>query len=506
MGSMYAPFVAGTAKRTWKGNAVIALALLAGCNGGEVVLGTADPTLPPLAAGCGFDAPAFCETFETPHPGGRGGEIDESRWSFSRWDRTTSLWWTRATAQSFPDGMPPVATLCGQPFQGVLPPNDVRTCEGVGVDGTVSRQLHEVFDDQGDFALHSFMARQPFDFTGRTGKLVFDVDAKQNPYNQGHGWWNEVWITEAPGPLPHDEATGGVFTYPRRGIGIQFTRQGAELELPADGSWWGNAVGRVIVVDDDRVIHDYRYYDGFDDDGEEVNFRARDAALNHVEIRISQDRLEVWVSDVDDPGTTRRRAAVGNLDLGFSRGYVHLQHAQFDARIDGMPGCEAGVPGTCPTSSQTYRWDNIAFDGPRYPLLRAYDVADNAEIVGQETLPGRSEPEDVYRLGYFFTDEVGAYVFTLAGVDTEDARGALLDFNLYTRTGRQLDYRFNDGPTHTFTVPPGVAPEDDEVLRTFSVEVPLGELRSGDNTLSVQMAPPYGDIEAIGNLDLSLHE
>jgi hypothetical protein len=482
---------------------MIALVLLAACNGGEVILGTAEPTLPPLAASCGFDDPAFCETFETPHPGGRGGEIDESRWAFGRWNRTTSLWWTRATARSFPDQMLPVATLCGQTFQGVLPPNDVRICDGVGVDGSVSRQLQEVFDDQGDFALHSFMARQLFDFTDRTGQIVFDVDAKQNPYNRGHGWWIEVWITEDPAPLPYGEATGGVFAYPRRGVGIQFTRQGGELEIPADGSWWGNAVARAIVVDDYRVIHDYTYYDGFDDDGEEVNFRARDGALNHVEVRISRDRLEVWVSDVDDPRTTRRRAAVGSLDLGFSRGYVHFQHAQFNASLDGMAGCETGVPGTCPTSSQTYRWDNIGFDGPRYPLLRAYDVADNAELAGQETLPGRGMPEDVYRLGYFFSDEQSSHVFRLAGIDTQGARGAALDFNLYSRLGRQLAYRFNDGPMHVFTVPPGQVPEDD-VFRTFSIEVPLAELMPGDNALTVQMAPPYGDTEAIGNIDLSL--
>jgi hypothetical protein len=461
------------------------------------------PTLPPLDASCGFDAPAFCETFETPHPGGRGGEIDESRWSFGRWARTTSLWWTRATAQSFPDLMLPVATFCGTTFQDVLPPDDVRACPGTGVDGTTSRQLNEVFDDQGDFAFQSFMARQPFDFTDRTGRLVFDVDAKQNPYNAGHGWWIEVWITEDPTPLPYHEAPGGVFSYPRRGIGIQFARQGGELEIPADGSWWGNAVGRVVVVDDYRVLHDYTYYQGFDDDTD-VNFRARDGELNHFEIRIAKDRLEVWASDVDDPLNTRRRASVGDLDLGFTRGYVHLQHAHYNAIKDGMSGCEDLVPGTCPTPSQTYRWDNIGFDGPRYGFLRAYDVADNFELVGQDELPGRPDPVDAYRLGYFFSEDRSSHVFDLAGVDTAGARAAVLDFNLYTRTGRQLDYRFNDGPTHTFTVPPGESPEDDDVFRTFSIEVPLAELTSGDNTLTVGMAPPYGGTEGIGNIDLSL--
>src|SRR5687767_6519792 len=43
---------------------------------GPVVLG--DPA-------CGLGNAAFCETFDAPSPGGRGGEIDETRWAFSRW-------------------------------------------------------------------------------------------------------------------------------------------------------------------------------------------------------------------------------------------------------------------------------------------------------------------------------------------------------------------------------------------------------------------------------------
>jgi len=52
-------------------------------------------------------------------------------------------------------------------------------------------------------------------------------DAKVNPYNVGHGWWIELWITEDPTPLPHDEFDN-VFTVPRRGIGFLF-RFGVEL-------------------------------------------------------------------------------------------------------------------------------------------------------------------------------------------------------------------------------------------------------------------------------------
>ncbi|HEU5074138.1 MAG TPA: hypothetical protein VFU02_08195, partial [Polyangiaceae bacterium] len=224
---------------------------------------------------CGLEDPAFCETFESVHPGGRGGEIDETRLSFARWNRTASEWWTRTPASSYTDRMPPVATFCGEPFENILPPGDVRVCDGVGVDGQMSGQLQELFDDQGDFAYQGVRIRQLFDFTDRVGTVVFDVDAKQNPYNQGHGWWIELWITEDPGPIPYHEAPGGVFAFPRKGIGIQFTRQGHELEVPEDGSYWLNTPARILTVNDYRVIHDMHHFN-FAEVTEDLNFRSYD--------------------------------------------------------------------------------------------------------------------------------------------------------------------------------------------------------------------------------------
>src|SRR5205085_1679177 len=121
--------------------------------------------------------PAFCEKFDTPKPGGRGGDLDESVWSFSRWGHATQYLFVRIPAKTYTDRLFP-ATFCGQPFSGILPGADAKICDGIGVDGTTSRQLNEVFDDQGDFAYNSMRIRQPFDFTNRTGKIVWDVDAK----------------------------------------------------------------------------------------------------------------------------------------------------------------------------------------------------------------------------------------------------------------------------------------------------------------------------------------
>ena len=49
-----------------------------------------------------------------------------------------------------------------------------------------------------------------------------------------------------------------------------------------------------------------------------------------------------------------------NLNLSFTRGFVHFQHAQYNAAkaVDGV---------SLSARHQTYHWDNIGFDGPVLP-------------------------------------------------------------------------------------------------------------------------------------------
>src|SRR5690349_1671962 len=124
---------------------VTCLALaLAGCSG-DVNLG-GGPTHQPNdgggsggsagsggSVGVGCDGLAFCDDFETASPGGRGGDLDETRWSFGRWAHAVQYFWYRLPANTYPDAFVP-ATFCGSPFSNVLPPADARTCAGAGVD------------------------------------------------------------------------------------------------------------------------------------------------------------------------------------------------------------------------------------------------------------------------------------------------------------------------------------------------------------------------------------
>lgn len=437
-----------------------------------------DPNVP--AGSCGLENPAFCETFETKHPGGRAGDLDENVWSMARWGHQSRMFFVRNPATTVDDVVFP-ASFCGRPFEGLLPYDDVAICDGIGVDGRMSGQLNEVFDDQGDFGFNSIRVRQLFDFTGRTGTVVFDVDAKVNPYHQGHGWWIELFITEDPSPLPYHEAPG-VQSFPRNGVGFAF--QGFNsCEKSAELMY--NALNRVIVTRNHEIVHDYAEADLEHDSNDDAVrcVKTQDMKPNRFKFMINKDSVEVFGSDYDDPTNLRRIARTDNLDLPFSRGYIHIQHAHYNARKDGNV-----------TPVQTYSWDNVGFDGPTYPLPRAYEVQDNdgedADDVG-----GRM-------YGYYLTDDSWT-ALSLPEVELAGATKASFGFTIHNfEFARTLEYRFNGGPVHEFTVPRFGS---EGGVRGFAVDVPLDELVEGTNRLEVRMQDPDpSQHDVIANMDLTL--
>ena len=229
---------------------------------------------------CGLDDAAFCEQFETASPGGRGGPLDETRWAFSRYGHLPTQFFVREPA-STESGFDAPATFCGQPFSNLMPGQDVEFCDGPSVGGGTSSQLNEVFNDQGDFGYNSMMIRQPFDFTGRTGTIVLDVDAKFNPHNLGHGWWVEFWITEDPTPMPYHGAPT-VYAIPKNGVGFAFFGFGS-----CGKENWINTLDEVTVAHEYEIVHSFKDFDypsGFDG----RCFRTSDGILNHFELRISK--------------------------------------------------------------------------------------------------------------------------------------------------------------------------------------------------------------------------
>ena len=88
-------------------------------------------------------------------------------------------------------------------------------------------------------------------------------------------------------------------------------------------------------------------------------FKVADSKLNRFELHISKDMAELYASDAGMPSTLRLVTRVNNLNLAFTRGYISFQHTHYNAR---KSPAGSNQPGTTP--SQTFRWDNIGFEGP----------------------------------------------------------------------------------------------------------------------------------------------
>lgn len=443
------------------------------------------------AKDCGLDNPAFCEDFESgPHPGGRSGDLDETKFAFSRWGHTLTFFdragaWTKRPDPVF-DVQRNMPTLCGAEFSNVVIGEDARVCKGPGVGDLVSYQFQEVFDDAGDFGINSLMIRQPWDFS-EGGVLVFDVDGKRNDYYEGHGWWFELWVTEDPAPVPYHTAPT-VGSFPRNGLGIQFSPMGTCLQKPTEDC---NEVATIFVAKNYHIIHEWPGAGNYPREG---GFVARDAELNHFEVRLTKDRAEIWATD---SGSTELYLVqtIEGLELNFDKGFVHLQHSHYNAFKDGRPTYQDGV---WSSPAQTYRWDNIGFNGPKLPALRAYDFPLNNRRSQSEYFP----ETDIVKYGYDLDRKV---VLTVEDVDLTGATKALLNVNMGVQTGRTLNFRINGGEEQSFTCPDYGSPGMNNYghLRAFSIEIPLDSLVQGDNEFEFSVTK-YEPWDMIGNIDLSL--
>lgn len=437
----------------------------AAATGGSATTGGVPSTGPVGSTACGLAAPAFCEDFETPHPGGRGGDINEDVWSVARWSMSDwALFARNPASHNFPTNAANAPTFCGQSFTAVLPPNDMKLCAGIS-GGATSTQLMELLTDGDGFGLNSFRVRQPFDFTGRTGTIVFEVDAKRNKGFDGHGWWTEFWITKDPAPLPYHGAPT-VGAYPTDAIGFQIApnTQACFNDVAC------NEVGHLFLARDYQITRDV----GLDS----APLKTADGKTNRFKVLLNNSTCEVWATDFDKPTEFKKIVSVSNLNLRFSVGYLHLQHSQYNAQKGGMA-----------TSAQTYRWDNVGFDGPVLPTPRAYDAADKGP-----------RSDGAFDMGYAVPTS-GTTAINIPGVDLTGATKALMNLNIFANGSTTLNYRFNGKTASTFTLP--AALNDGDLLRSFTIEVPIAELVAGNNKLEISQ-PARGAIGFVGNIDITV--
>jgi len=439
--------------------------------------------------GCGFDSAAFCDTFdEVAANRGRAGDLDDRLWSAARGNPQLPTSGGHAFAAG-PATLP--ACRAGQPAQ-VFPSDDALICDAS--DAIQSKHLLVAVGSQ-NYGQNSYRIRQPFDFGGRTGRIVFDAQ----------GWmpepvgWASVAVTEDPSPAPsyslgesgttNDE--GGAV--PRRGFLVQFHS--------CSGGWLG-----VRVID---VFEDYAQTAYFADTPcSELS--VVDSNLHHFEIAVSQQRIEVYASPSSSDGVEfgDLQLLYGvDVDLPFSRGYVAMtvhNHASIKYSEE-----FAGVY----LDAWFGRWDNVGFDGPVVENWREYSVPDSL-VAGVDAWSVSGPVVDV---GYVVADEAAGpnHVLEFQDVDLAGVVGARLAFgswyNLFDGDAAEyaLKFRFNGGTWRTHQLTAGEAGVlkggNSQGALSQVVDVPVEDLVDGRNTLEfVSVGVPQNSPPAVSSVDLVL--
>lgn len=303
----------------------------------------------------------FRDNFDTKNPGipSRTGDLDPNVWGVSRtsgyvnFGQMANLWASTALVG------------CGGTTQ-VQSPNDVVICNG---------QLREASNDNpsgafenGSVTVLAMYPKQPFDFAGRTGTVAFDVS---NDTHGTHAAWPEFWITDKPVPAPFAHFTTWK-SLPQHGIGIRLDgyvdANGHQASAPEGAGYVG--VGSAILIRD---------YVGNDSENAGSTVQIKGFAcvkqptapgqMNHYEVRISQNQIDVYGTDAGvapTAATLKHLATVTNANLGFTAGLIWLQDAHYNADKGGSPS----------QRQHTFVWDNVEFDGPFTYRDFSYDALD----------------------------------------------------------------------------------------------------------------------------------
>jgi hypothetical protein len=404
-------------------------------------------------ATCGLTNPAFTETFNVAYPGGKGADLDETKWSVSRWANFVNTYFT------YPQADIP-ACKQGAPSRA-WPGDEILVCDN-SIPGYSGRLMTPIAGQ--NYGLTAFRANQPFDFAGRTGAIAFDVDAWVAPVCDAAGHWASMMLTDDPIPapnFPYYEHSGA----PRNGFILCFAG-------PRPGLAFGHAFHNYIQTD-------FNLTDG-------VTYQA--GSLNHFEVRISQTLLEVWGTDYSTDGKTfpnfKKIASYSTINLPFTRGYVSF----------GVNNHSTSKYGCCCTG--IHYWDNIAFDGPVVPADRVYAVPEPRTMYDASNM-NLGYSADAQGISTCCGNGTGRIApFTLSNVDLVNATEANIALNgefvswlMPDITKAGFVYRMNGGTWRTRYLTADEAASGISEGKIFSIPhlltVPLSDLKQGNNTLEL---------------------
>jgi hypothetical protein len=387
----------------------------------------------------------FCDTFDFPRAVfNRSGQLDGTVWGVSRLTGAGVEW-----KDSILDGCngPQAASAAGA--------TDVIICNG---------QVRTSTDDNHNVTVMAMYPKQPFDWAGRTGTVSFDVT---NDTTGGHGAWPEFWITDLPTPAPYSHLFPcDTCTVSRNSFGIRF-----DADRGSCGNGWrasGTTIVRNWIVEDRGIFDNNTTGTQIREKGCATLSSGPNGGLNHVEIRISQNDIDVYASDAGSK-TLKLINTIRNANLSFSKGLIWIGEYHYNASKAHIQ--DPNIPDQ---TNHTYTWDNVAFDGPATYRDLSFDVLDRTTPIGG----------GVYKIGWETTPTSPADLNTLPMTSANIAAATnaylLLHFGKdFTPT--TFNYTIN-GNVNSVANP---QPAGLVGWRALALPIPLNQLVAGPNNIKL---------------------
>jgi hypothetical protein len=466
--------------------------------------------------GCGFATAAFCDTFGAPSVmRGRGGELDAVFWSASR------MMGQLSTTRPIGIGMAVIPECRPGVSNHVWPPDDTLICHPT-VDLASGHLL--VAAAAQNYGQNGYRIRQPFDFAGRTGKIVFD--ASMDPLSPLWGWVS-LAITEDPISMP--------------GYSLQNNDEGSIIPKNAVEVHFVNSGGTDLMTV--RNIHVFENYVDtvYEPPSSATPVSHATGKVNHFEVSVSEAQVEVRMTPYSEDGVTFGDATfvyTQPVSIPFTRGYVHLSlhnHATIKYSEPGSTSLTAVV------DASVARIDNVGFDGPVVSNWREYEVPDALVQFNEANFQPFVDPYNPQNagvdIGYWVGDQADGprQRLTFKGVDpanvTKARVGVSMWVNFLSQTGSPADYTlrarlngngwrdrkltaeeaafFGDQPGQGPTaLDPSGNPVGDPGTQGrlgLLIDVPVEDLVAGDNTIEFVTANVPTDYPPIVcNIDLVL--
>jgi len=298
---------------------------------------------------------------------------------------------------------------------------------------------------------------------------VFDLGMN----SQGtHAAWPEFIITDEPVPGARFSVSGGTPPHAVNSIGMSFDGCGGgcigRMYMSKNGTY--SVINGSVDLSGDPLDPSATFVT--DGSVAEANQNSTPGSpLNHVEIRISQNALEVWAGD---PGssTLKKIAHASNLGLTFSKGLVWLSDTHYNARKAIEP-CQCGTK-----YDHTFLWDNLGFDGPKTYRDLGFDVL-YANVPGQNSIGGDPETNEGYIVG------TTARSFTLPNVSWKQTPTKVkIVYNVYAHWAVGIPVTVSASLNgHAFVTG---KPTNAAAIDSYSIELPVSDVVSGTNTLSLK--------------------